>query len=454
MPESSLQKQPLEEEEEMLQSKPILQLQPIEEEEEELMPKLQLQPLEEEEEMLQTKPLLQLQPLEEEEEEDMIQPNWIQKAGCSGCGEKEISKLQTSTQAIQMSPLYHIELCGGQTLPDSNRNFFESRMGYNFSNVRVHTFDSAKQMNQQLGTQAFTYGNNIYFNKGKYSPVSSVSRKLLAHELTHVVQQNGIKNYLSQPLIQREYETGTSPTMAPATPRRFRVGACTTPRRLLNDTTNVASGNDFRYHDFPTLPSLPAWKTALLGLKRRSTDFANLNDMRTELGLHAGSEGFRMVTHFASGTGSRLIHNAASPLGSRARSSADVGRTHSAVRRLLQMQLTAMAASGTIDCSLLNLPSTSVPRPHFTYLGSGPMLKGIVGGVQGLTIEMTRFIITPATRNYFLGMRYIIEDDFGVDATDLYSPGLISFWVLQHERSGYRPFVNQIDLTFFAGGRF
>ena len=118
------------------------------------------------------------------------------------------------------------------------------------------------------------------------------------------------------------------------------------------------------------------------------------------------------------------------------------------------MQLTAMAASGTIDCSLLNLPSTSVPRPHFTYLGSGPMLKGIVGGVQGLTIEMTRFIITPATRNYFLGMRYIIEDDFGVDATDLYSPGLISFWVLQHERSGYRPFVNQIDLTFFAGGRF
>ena len=187
MPESSLQKQPLEEEEEMLQSKPILQLQPIEEEEEELMPKLQLQPLEEEEEMLQTKPLLQLQPLKEEEE--MIQPNWIQKAGCSGCGEKEISKLQTSTQAIQMSPLYHIELCGGQTLPDSNRNFFESRMGYNFSNVRVHTSDSAIQMNQQLGAQAFTYGNSIFFNKGKYNPVSMDGRKLLAHELTHVMQQ-------------------------------------------------------------------------------------------------------------------------------------------------------------------------------------------------------------------------------------------------------------------------
>ena len=64
-------------------------------------------------------------------------------------------------------------------------------MGYNFSNVRVHTCDSAVQMNQQLGAQAFTYRNNVFFNKGKFSPESSEGKKLLAHELTHVVQQNG-----------------------------------------------------------------------------------------------------------------------------------------------------------------------------------------------------------------------------------------------------------------------
>ena len=115
IPESSLQKQPLEEEEEMLQTKPVLQLQPMEEEEEELMPKLQLQPLEDEEEMLQTKPLLQLQPLEEEEE--LIQPKWIQKANCSSCEDKEVPD-------IQHAPLNHIESCGGQALPESNRNFF------------------------------------------------------------------------------------------------------------------------------------------------------------------------------------------------------------------------------------------------------------------------------------------------------------------------------------------
>src|SRR3712207_8216241 len=47
-------------------------------------------------------------------------------------------------------------------------------------------------------------------------------------------------------------------------------------------------------------------------------------------------------------------------------------------------------------------------------------------------------------------LRFVICDDFGVDQHDLYSPGLISFWVLQHERSGYRPFINElvVESTF------
>jgi len=169
---------------------PKIQMQ-IEEEEEPVQMKrmIQLQPVEEEEEMLQTKPLIQLQATEEEEE--MLQPKWIQKESCSNCEQNGIPDIQASMLVLQTSPLSHIESCGGQALSDSSRGFFESRFGYNFENVKVHTCDSAVQMNQQLGAQAFTFGNSIFFNKGKYNPGSSDGKKLLAHELTHVVQQNG-----------------------------------------------------------------------------------------------------------------------------------------------------------------------------------------------------------------------------------------------------------------------
>ena len=53
-------------------------------------------------------------------------------------------------------------------------------------------------------------------------------------------------------------------------------------------------------------------------------------------------------------------------------------------------------------------------------------------------------------------MRFVICDNFGVDETDLYSPGLLGFWVLQHERSAtkYKPFVNQLDLSVTISGTF
>ncbi|WAL60099.1 eCIS core domain-containing protein [Thermocoleostomius sinensis] len=79
----------------------------------------------------------------------------------------------------------------GQPLPDRVRSFMEPRFGNDFSGVRVHTDSSAVQMNKELGAQAFTHGNDIYFNAGKYNPRSSGGQELLAHELTHTVQQTG-----------------------------------------------------------------------------------------------------------------------------------------------------------------------------------------------------------------------------------------------------------------------
>ncbi len=81
---------------------------------------------------------------------------------------------------------------GGSPLPKNTRTGMESAFGTDFSGVRLHTGNDAVQMNRGLNAQAFTHGSDIYFNEGKYDTHSSKGQHLLAHELTHVVQQSGM----------------------------------------------------------------------------------------------------------------------------------------------------------------------------------------------------------------------------------------------------------------------
>ncbi|MDY6785854.1 MAG: polymorphic toxin type 28 domain-containing protein [Cyanobacteriota bacterium] len=76
---------------------------------------------------------------------------------------------------------------GGQPLEKETRTFMENRFGADFSSVRVHTDDSAVQMNKDIGAQAFTHEQDIYYGKGK----SPGKNELTAHELTHTIQQSG-----------------------------------------------------------------------------------------------------------------------------------------------------------------------------------------------------------------------------------------------------------------------
>ena len=80
---------------------------------------------------------------------------------------------------------------GGTPLSEDTRTSMESSFGADFSGVRIHTGSNSVQMSQELGAQAFTHGSDIHFNSGKYDTSSSGGQKLLAHELTHVVQQGG-----------------------------------------------------------------------------------------------------------------------------------------------------------------------------------------------------------------------------------------------------------------------
>lgn len=79
----------------------------------------------------------------------------------------------------------------GTILSQSERDFFEPRFGYDFSNVRIHTGGDAAQSADRINALAYTAGTHIVFNTGQYQPGSENGKRLLAHELTHVVQQGG-----------------------------------------------------------------------------------------------------------------------------------------------------------------------------------------------------------------------------------------------------------------------
>jgi hypothetical protein len=78
---------------------------------------------------------------------------------------------------------------GGSPLDRDTRGFMESRIGADFGNVRVHTDSRASESAKSVQAYAYTVGNDVVFQSGKYQPESDSGKRMLAHELTHVVQQ-------------------------------------------------------------------------------------------------------------------------------------------------------------------------------------------------------------------------------------------------------------------------
>ena len=78
----------------------------------------------------------------------------------------------------------------GESLSPSANHFFSARMGYDFSDVRVHKDKEAAESAKAVNAKAYAIGNNIVFNEGQFNTGSSEGQRLMAHELTHVVQQD------------------------------------------------------------------------------------------------------------------------------------------------------------------------------------------------------------------------------------------------------------------------
>ncbi len=102
----------------------------------------------------------------------------------------------------------------GHPLDTSTRAFFEPRFGRDLSHVRVHTDSAAESSSRSIQAHAFAAKNNIFFASGQFSPHTDTGRRLLAHELTHVVQQQS--GSFSDQRVQRQSDnSATDPSTAP-----------------------------------------------------------------------------------------------------------------------------------------------------------------------------------------------------------------------------------------------
>ncbi len=118
----------------------------------------------------------------------------LQRA-CRDCEEeKAIHAKHATSNAPEVSrevESYLGQRHAGQPLAPATRAFFDARFERDFGDVRVHTDAAAARSAAALDARAYTFGSNVYFGASQYAPETTEGRRLLAHELTHVVQQGG-----------------------------------------------------------------------------------------------------------------------------------------------------------------------------------------------------------------------------------------------------------------------
>ena len=208
------------------------------EEEEEAQPKLQRQ----EEEEAQAK----LQRQKEEEPQPKLQRQEEEKAQ---------AKLQRQEEEVQSKPEARAKLRDkrqfpvlnsveqqifdskgkGEKLDDDTRISMETGFGADFGGVRVHHDSLAQAMSRELRAQAFTHGKDIYFASGKFEPESARGRNLLAHELTHVVQQGAAEQRVSPQQIGRNNARRTEPIPEPTDKAALQTQEATQERIQKNE---------------------------------------------------------------------------------------------------------------------------------------------------------------------------------------------------------------------------
>lgn len=174
---------------------------------------------------------------------------------CKGCSDEsaripsDAGELQIQRQANgkdnagEVSSDFTSRLGAGARLDTASRGYFEPRFGHDFGNVRIHTGPQAAAAAHSIRARAFTLGHDVVFAAGEHDPGSEAGKRLLAHELTHVVQQQtGTQRKKLQKMDDATFEANTG------VDKGIKKGTMTKDAAINGKTFTVSCG--FNSYDF------------------------------------------------------------------------------------------------------------------------------------------------------------------------------------------------------------
>jgi hypothetical protein len=142
--------------------------------------------------------------------------------GCDGCDEAEpcadcadrnvVHRASREASAADASPSPDA-LAAGRPLDTGTRTWFEGRLGAPLDEVRIHTGRAPAESARRLNARAFTIDNDVAFGEGEYSPGTTAGKRLLAHELTHVIQ--GQRGQVVRSMVHRQPLAAPAPGVTP-----------------------------------------------------------------------------------------------------------------------------------------------------------------------------------------------------------------------------------------------
>ncbi|NTW55251.1 MAG: DUF4157 domain-containing protein [Chlorobaculum sp.] len=169
-------------------------------------PELKLQKKEEDKLQKASVPEKEIQKKEEEKLQKASQPDdKLQKKEDDKLQRKAAGGAGSSASSVQSA--ISGKMTGGQPMSNDVRSFMEPRFNADFSSVRIHNDPESASLNNQLSARAFTHKNHIFFSRDQYQPGTSDGKHLLAHELTHTIQQGHA--------VQRAPQVSTTATPPP-----------------------------------------------------------------------------------------------------------------------------------------------------------------------------------------------------------------------------------------------
>lgn len=149
-------------------------------------------------------------------------------------------------EEVGESPVHDVVRSGGSPLDAGVREDMEARFGQDFGDVRVHTDDAAHESAKSVDAHAYTVGSDIVFQRDRYDPASDSGRHVLAHELTHVVQQrngpvegtdtgDGVRVSDPSDRFEREASSNADRIMSAPTPQRTETPVAQREEASLED---------------------------------------------------------------------------------------------------------------------------------------------------------------------------------------------------------------------------